>query len=278
MVEVIGVRFKESNKTYNYSPNGEKVRVGDVVIVDSQDVLKECTVSKANHFIDEEKIVKNLKPIIRVATEEDLRTIKENEELSAKAFELCQEQIRKHGLQMYLSNASYSFNRAVIFFYYTAPDRVDFRALVKDLARIFHTRVELRQIGNRDECQMFGGVGICGRQFCCNTFLKDFQTVQIKSAKKQRIAMNAQKLSGPCERLRCCLRYEDSAYDDLIKKTPPVGSKVKTSEGIATVVDNNLISGDLKVLFDNVEGATPAHFNRDDVEVLSKRKNDKENG
>lgn len=265
MTEVIGVRFKESNKTYNYASNGYTVKPGDIVIVDSQDVIKDCTVAKANFFVDDDAVIKPLKPIIRVATEADLETIEENEALSKKAFEICKTLIAKHELEMTLSNATYSFNRALVFFYYTAPSRVDFRALVKDLAHELHTRVELRQVGQRDECQMFGGIGICGRQFCCNSFLKDFQSVLIKSAKKQRLPINSQKMSGPCERLRCCLRFEEEAYDDLIKCTPAIGSKVKTPAGIGTVIDSNLISGDLKISFDNGEECEIAHFNRDEV-------------
>jgi cell fate regulator YaaT (PSP1 superfamily) len=277
MVEVIGIRFKESSKTYYYNPSGETVRRGDIVMVESNDILKPCIVTKPNFFIDELDVVGSLKSIIRVATEDDLQTIKENNDLSARAYELCRQEIQKHGLKMYLSNATYSFDRKTIYFYYTAPERVDFRELVKDLARIFHTRVELRQIGNRDECQMFGGGGVCGRQFCCNTFLREFRQLQIKSAKKQRIAMTASKLTGPCERLRCCLKFEDETYDELIKETPPIDSLVKTAEGIATVIDNNLISGNIKIHHTEIEGSTPMWVHKDEVERYRKpttKKND----
>ena len=268
MVEVIGVKFNESNRTYNYAANGFTVKQGDIVLVDSRDVIKEATVSKSNFFIDDSTLTTPLKPIIRIATPEDMLIIKENAELSKNSFRVCKKLIEKHNLDMCLTRSSYSFDRSIAYFYYTAPTRVDFRELVKDLARELHNRVELRQIGEREACQMFGGIGLCGRAFCCHTFLNELSTISIKNAKKQKVTINKDKSCGPCGKLLCCYAFEADTYDELIAKTPAVGSTVKTKDGIATVVGSNLISGDLKLSFEEGGSIEIRHYDRDEVTLV----------
>ena len=254
MAEVIGVRFKEVGKIYYFDPLDNKLSVGDMVIVETARGLECGEVAMENKEISDDKLEHELKPLIRIATEEDLRKQAENKLKEKEAARICEQKIANHKLEMKLVNVEYTFDNSKIIFYFTADGRVDFRALVKDLASVFRTRIELRQIGVRDEAKMLGGLGVCGRPFCCSGFLGEFQPVSIKMAKEQGLSLSPVKISGTCGRLMCCLKYEQAAYTDLLKRTPKVGAIVNTPDGKGLVVENNLIAGTLKVKLDN----TPA--------------------
>lgn len=233
----------------------------------------ECgEVTMGNSVVDDSEIVKPLKSVIRAATKADLERVKENAEKEKKAFSVCEEKILKHKLDMKLVNVEYTFDGGKILFYFTADGRVDFRELVKDLASVFRTRIELRQIGVRDEAKMLGGFGICGRPFCCKTFLGDFQPVSIKMAKEQGLSLNPVKISGTCGRLMCCLKYEQDAYEHLLRHTPKVGALVETREGRGTVIENNLITGILKIRLDRRPDAAPLVVDRHEVKLLKDAK------
>ncbi len=252
MAEVIGVRFKEVGKVYYFDPLDNKLNTGDMVIVETARGLECGEVATPNKIIPDEKIKQPLKPLIRIATEKDLNHLAENKIREKDAYKICEQKIANHKLEMKLVNVEYTFDNSKIIFYFTADGRVDFRALVKDLASVFRTRIELRQIGVRDEAKMLGGLGICGRPFCCNRFMGEFQPVSIKMAKEQGLSLSPVKISGTCGRLMCCLKYEQEAYTDLLKHTPKIGAIVKTPEGKGLVVENNLIARTLKVKLDNV--------------------------
>ena len=252
MAEVIGVRFKEVGKVYYFDPLDNKLNTGDMVIVETARGLECGEVATPNKIIPDEKIKQPLKPLIRIATEKDLNHLAENKSREKDAYKICEQKIANHKLEMKLVNVEYTFDNSKIIFYFTADGRVDFRALVKDLASVFRTRIELRQIGVRDEAKMLGGLGICGRPFCCNRFMGEFQPVSIKMAKEQGLSLSPVKISGTCGRLMCCLKYEQEAYTDLLKHTPKIGAIVKTPEGKGLVVENNLIARTLKVKLDNV--------------------------
>lgn len=272
MAEIVGVRFKEVGKVYYFDPDGKQADKGDYVIVETARGVECGQVAMGNKEVDDEQIVRPLKVIIRLATEDDLQTVRDNKKKEAEAFEICEEKIARHKLDMKLVNVEYTFDGSKILFYFTADGRIDFRELVKDLAGIFRTRIELRQIGVRDESKMLGGLGICGRQFCCSLFLGDFQPVSIKMAKEQGLSLNPVKISGSCGRLMCCLKYEQPAYDYLLKITPKQGATVVTPEGAGTVVDANLLTGVLKIRLDsNAEGA-PRIFKRDEVRLVKDKK------
>lgn len=247
MVEIIGVRFKSGGKQYYFDPAGLEVQPGQGVIVETSRGLEYGECAQGNTQVEEETVVQPLRPLVRIATEEDEKTVEKNREKEAKAFQICQEKIAAHGLEMKLVEAEYSFEGNKVLFFFTAEGRVDFRALVKDLASTIHARIELRQIGVRDEAKMLGGLGICGRPFCCSTFLGEFQPVSIKMAKEQGLSLNPTKISGTCGRLMCCLKYEQAAYDDLLRTTPKAGTPVRTKDGRGTVVEVNLLTGMLKV-------------------------------
>ncbi len=268
MAEIIGVRFKNIGKVYYFDPSGLKSKPGESVIVETARGVECGEVAIANKEVDDSQIVPPLKKIIRKATEDDFENIKQNKEKEKEAFKICEEKIAKHGLEMKLVSAEYTFDRNKILFYFTADGRVDFRELVKDLASVFRTRIELRQIGVRDESKMLGGLGACGRPFCCATFLGDFHPVSIKMAKEQGLSLNPTKISGNCGRLMCCLKYEQDAYEDLLKHTPKNGAVVKTGEGKGVVVDVNLLTGMLKVRLDSNPDAAPKAFHRDSVKVI----------
>ena len=269
MAEVIGVRFKEVGKVYYFDPLDNELSVGDMVIVETARGLECGEVAASNKEVDDEKIKQPLKPLIRIATEKDLNHLAENKLREKEAYKICEQKIAAHKLEMKLVNVEYTFDNSKIIFYFTADGRVDFRALVKDLASVFRTRIELRQIGVRDEAKMVGGLGICGRPFCCNRFMGEFQPVSIKMAKEQGLSLSPVKISGTCGRLMCCLKYEQEAYTDLLKHTPKVGAIVKTPEGRGLVVENNLISGTLKVKLDSApEGVAPAAFKVREVKLL----------
>ena len=268
MAEVIGVRFKEVGKIYYFDPDGQELKKGDRVIVETVRGVECGEVALENREISDEEIVKPLKKLIRKADEKDLRTLVENKKKEKNAFGICQKKIAEHKLDMKLVDVEYTFDGGKVLFYFTADGRVDFRELVKDLAGVFRTRIELRQIGVRDESKMIGGLGICGRPFCCRSFLGDFQPVSIKMAKEQGLSLNPTKISGTCGRLMCCLKYEQNAYEYLLKITPKPGAIVETAEGAGTVVDFSLLTGTLKVKLHNNPDAMPKMFSRRDVKLV----------
>ena len=269
MAEVIGVRFKEAGKVYYFDPDNNKLNVGDMVIVETSRGVECGQVAFSNREADDEEIVHPLKKLIRTATEEDVQHLEENRKKEKEAFSVCEEKIAQHKLEMKLIDVEYTFDNSKVLFYFTADGRIDFRALVKDLAAVFRTRIELRQIGVRDESKMLGGLGICGRPFCCNTFLGEFQPVSIKMAKEQGLSLSPSKISGTCGRLMCCLKYEQEAYTDLLKKTPKIGAIVETANGKGLVVESNLLTGTLKVKLDNTpEAAPPPTFKVKDVKLI----------
>ena len=268
MIETVGIRFKDGGKIYDFDADGKQFEKGDYAIVETVRGMECGLVAKANHKTNEDDITKPLKKVIRAATEEDVKTLGENKEKEKEAFKICEGKIEAHGLEMNLVDVEYTFDRSKLLFYFTADGRVDFRELVKDLASAFRTRIELRQIGVRDESRMVGGFGICGRPFCCNTFLNDFQPVSIKMAKEQGLSLNPTKISGTCGRLMCCLKYEQETYEHLLRVTPKVGAIVDTRDGKGKVVENNLITGMLKVSLDRRPDAAPVVVNRRDVKLL----------
>lgn len=268
MAEVIGVRFKEVGKVYYFDPNGIQMKKGDMAIVETARGVECGEVAMENREIDDKNIVHPLKKMIRKATQGDLKKVEENRKKEKHAFEICEKKILDHKLEMKLVDVEYTFDNNKILFYFTADGRVDFRELVKDLASVFRTRIELRQIGVRDEAKMMGGLGICGRPFCCTSFLGEFQPVSIKMAKEQGLSLNPVKISGTCGRLMCCLKYEQAAYSDLLRTTPKNGAVVNTPEGRGIVVDVNLITGTLKVKMDRAPEAAPMTFQAKQVKVI----------
>ena len=276
MTEVIGVRFKKVGKIYYFDPNGEKLFLGEQVIVETARGIECGEIAIPNRMVEDDEVVQPLKQVIRIATAEDKRRIAENAEKEKKAFKLCREKIEKHKLDMKLVDVEYTFDNNKILFYFTAEGRVDFRELVKDLASVFKTRIELRQIGVRDEAKMLGGLGICGRPFCCASFLGEFQPVSIKMAKEQGLSLNPTKISGTCGRLMCCLKYEQEAYEDLLRITPRVGSYVSTTEGKGTVVEVSLLTGLLKVRLDKASDGAPMIFDRKAVKLLKEGRHPRE--
>ena len=250
MTKVIGVRFKANGKSYYFSPGDLELQQGDHVIVETARGTECGEVAKGPHDVPDSSIVKPLKTVTRMADAVDVRHMQQNRADEKRAFSVCEERIAKHKLDMKLVDVEYTLDRNKILFYFTADGRIDFRDLVKDLAGVFRTRIELRQIGVRDESKMLGGLGICGQPFCCSRFLRDFQPVSIKMAKEQGLSLNPAKISGSCGRLMCCLAYEQPAYEYLNRITPGVGSIVKTPEGVGAVVETNVISGTLRVRMD----------------------------
>lgn len=247
MAEIIGVRFKDGGKQYYFDPQGISVSPGQGVILDTSRGTEYGECVRGNTVIPDENLVAPLRPVLRLATAEDKQTVKKNRERETRAFRVCQQKIEEHGLDMKLVEVEYNFEGNKVLFFFTSEGRVDFRALVKDLAAIFHTRIELRQIGVRDEAKMLGGLGICGKPFCCSTFLEEFQPVSIKMAKTQNLSLNPTKISGTCGRLMCCLKYEQEAYEDAVKRCPRQESFVETPDGVGTVTGVNLLREQVKV-------------------------------
>ena len=272
MAEIISVRFKDVGKNYYFDPQGKKYNVKDKVIVETSRGVECGTVSIANREIPDEDLTSPLKPVLRLATPDDIKIVEENKEKEHSAFQTCEKKIAEHGLKMKLVDVEYTFDRNKILFYFTADGRVDFRELVKDLAGIIRTRIELRQIGVRDESKKVGGLGICGRPFCCNTFLGDFQPVSIKMAKEQSLSLSPVKISGTCGRLMCCLKYEQEAYEHLLRVTPKNGAIVDTPDGKGTVIDFNLLTGMLTVSLEKRPEAAPIIINRHQVKVIKDTK------
>lgn len=247
MYKVVGVRFKKAGKLYYFDPLDLPVAIGDYVIVETARGVEYGKIASRSDQIDEEDVVLPLKKIIRIADENDRERVKENQQEAGQAFDICTKKITEHRLDMRLVDVEYTFDRNKIVFYFTAEGRVDFRNLVKDLASIFRTRIELRQIGVRDEAKMLGGIGPCGRMLCCSTFLGDFEPVSIKMAKDQNLSLNPSKISGLCGRLMCCLKYENDEYEEAKAQMPDVGTKVNTPDGIGKVVGLNLLERVLQV-------------------------------
>ncbi len=268
MTNIIGVRFKNMGKIYYFDAAGYTLEKGQYVVVETSRGLECGEVAMANRDMADEELVQPLRPVVRPATEDDVKRAKENAEREEKAMETCAQRIAAHGLDMKLISAECAFDGSKILFYFTAEGRVDFRSLVKDLAGIFRTRIELRQIGVRDEAKMLGGLGICGRPLCCSQFLSDFHPVSIKMAKEQGLSLNPTKISGTCGRLMCCLKYEQEAYSSLLKITPRQGALVNTDEGRGTVVDVNLLTGALKVRLEKSPDSPPVAMHRDAVKVI----------
>lgn len=273
MVEVVGIRFKENGKTYYFEPNGNKASLNDYAVVETSRGLEFGKVAGENKLVPESDLVPPLRPVVRIATEDDIKRHEQNKKKENEAFKTCQEKISAHKLEMKLVEAEYTFDASKLTFYFTADGRIDFRELVKDLASTFKTRIELRQIGIRDETKFMGGLGICGRPFCCSTFLPDFCQVSIKMAKEQSLSLNSSKISGACGRLMCCLRFEHESYVQEIKMTPPVGSFVKAPEGNGEIVEIAPIAGTVKVKI----GEAVRTYKREDVTVISSpKKNNRE--
>ena len=274
-IEIIGVRFKSTGKTYYFAPEGVTAHRGDHAIVETSRGPEYGEVTIPNRLVPVADTVQPLRPVIRVATEADVAHNKENEKKELDAFRICNEKIAEHKLEMKLVDAQYTFDNTKLLFYFTSAGRVDFRELVKDLASVFRTRIELRQIGIRDEAKLIGGLGICGRPICCSGFLTDFGQVSIKMAKEQNLSLNSTKISGNCGRLMCCLRYEHKTYEEEIRLTPPVDSVVKTPDGIGTVTETAPLLGMIKVRLNDADGL-PKPYHRDSVKVLERRGGKKE--
>ena len=268
MAEVVGVRFKEVGKIYYFDPDLKKLKKGDRVIVETARGIECGEVALENRDISEDEIIHPLKPIIRLACEDDIKIAEQNRKKEAEAFSVCEKKIEELGLDMKLVGVQCTFDGSKMLFYFTADGRVDFRELVKNLAYVYRTRIEMRQIGVRDESKMLGGFGICGRPFCCSQFLGDFHPVSIKMAKEQGLSLNPGKISGTCGRLMCCLKYEQDSYEHLLRVTPKVGAIVKTPEGNGTVIENNLLTGMLKVTLERRPEAAPATYHRHDVKLI----------
>lgn len=241
MIEVIGVRFKEAGKIYYFDPNDLDITMDDYVIVETVRGIEFGHVVIVNKQVDEDDVVLPLKKVERIANDEDIANVRENEQLAKKAMEVCVDKIKFHQLDMNLVDVEYTFDRSKVVFYFTAEGRIDFRDLVKDLASQFKTRIELRQIGVRDEAKLLGGIGPCGRMLCCSTFLGDFEPVSIKMAKDQSLSLNPAKISGLCGRLMCCLKYENDHYEDTKKQLPDMGKEISTTYGEGKVVGLNLL-------------------------------------
>ncbi|EMS73581.1 PSP1 domain-containing protein [Ruminiclostridium cellobioparum] len=250
MVKVVGVRFKTAGKIYYFDPGELIIDLNRNVIVETARGIEFGLVVVPNREVEESEIVAPLKKVIRIATDEDIAHAAENDKKEKEAYDICLQKINDHKLDMKLIDVEYTFDNNKVLFYFTADGRVDFRELVKDLAAVFKTRIELRQIGVRDESKMMGGIGICGRVLCCNSFLGEFQPVSIKMAKEQSLSLNPTKISGTCGRLMCCLKYEQEAYEDLLDRVPKVGAIVETPEGQGTVVEVNLLKEILKIKLD----------------------------
>ncbi|MEA4894862.1 MAG: stage 0 sporulation family protein [Oscillospiraceae bacterium] len=251
MVKVVSVKFNPHGKAYYFDPDGIEVNSGDTLIVETSKGLDIGDCAYGEHYVTDESIIPPLRPVIRIATEDDLKIDKANKEREKEAFAICKEKIAAHKLDMKLVDVECGFEGNKILFFFTADGRVDFRDLVKDLAAVFRTRIELRQIGVRDETKMLGGLGICGRPYCCNQFLNDFQPVSTKMAKTQSMSLNPTKISGSCGRLMCCLRYEQDAYEDLVKKIPKTGAFVQTADGYGVVLATNVLRQKVKVCLDS---------------------------
>lgn len=275
MVKVIGVRFRTAGKIYFFSPGKFQVEQGSHVIVETARGVEYGWVASGPMDVKDEEVVQPLKSVIRIATEQDRRTVEKNKEKEKEAFRICQEKIQKHGLDMKLIDAEYTFDNNKVLFYFTADGRIDFRELVKDLAAVFRTRIELRQIGVRDETKILGGVGICGRGLCCHTYLSEFAPVSIKMAKEQNLSLNPTKISGLCGRLMCCLKNEQETYEYLNSRLPNIGDTVTTPEGLKGVVQSvNVLRQLVKVVVEIEDEKEAREYKVKELKFHSRRKKD----
>lgn len=274
MIEVVGIRFKKAGKMYYFDPAGFQLEKEDFAIVETARGVEYGQVVKENSMVSEENIVPPLKKVLRKATKEDARTVENNEKKELEAFQICLSSIVRMGLDMKLVDVEMTFDRNKLIFYFTSDGRVDFRELVKELAASFRTRIELRQIGVRDEAKMLNGIGICGRTLCCATFLGDFQPVSIKMAKEQSLSLNPTKISGICGRLMCCLKYEEEVYEELNRKLPHVGDIISTTEGTGEILSTNVLMQQVKAVVRKKENDPPtiAFFHVDEITVLKSKK------
>lgn len=273
MVNVIGVRFKKAGKIYYFDPDGMQIAAGQAVIVETARGIEYGTAMIANREVPDTEIVQPLKKVIKIATEEDNKQAKINKQKEIEAFDICAQKIKNHDLDMKLVDVELTFDHNKIIFYFTSDGRVDFRELVKELASIFRTRIELRQIGVRDEAKMLNGIGICGRTLCCSTFLGDFQPVSIKMAKEQNLSLNPAKISGICGRLMCCLKYEEDTYEELNKNLPNIGDLVRTPDGNGDVLSVNVLRQLVKVSVKKKENNDLLlnYYAVDEIKILAKR-------
>lgn len=276
-VEVIGIRFRSAGKMYYFDPHGIKAKKGDSAIVETTRGPEFGDVCLGNSMVNADDTVAPLRPVLRIATPADIARNAENREKEKEALKVCQQKVREHGLEMKLIDVQYAFDGSKILFYFSADGRIDFRDLVRDLASVFRTRIELRQIGIRDEAKLLGGIGACGRSLCCATFLPDFAQVSIKMAKDQSLSLNSAKISGVCGRLMCCLRYEEDVYLEEIRKTPSNDTAVRTPDGVGTVIGSSPLAGTVRVILKDQPDTPPKQYHRDDVTVLSKERKSAQN-
>ncbi|HLR21505.1 MAG TPA: stage 0 sporulation family protein [Tissierellaceae bacterium] len=272
MVNIVGVRFKKAGKVYYFDPDGLDIDLYDFVIVETARGVEFGHVVIGPKEIKEEEIVSPLKSVLRIAEDEDFKIHRENKIKAKEAMEICEERVKKHKLHMNIIDAEYTFNNCKVIFYFTADGRVDFRELVRDLASIFRTRIELRQIGVRDEAKMLGGIGPCGQICCCHKFLGEFEPVSIKMAKEQDLSLNPTKISGLCGRLMCCLKYEQDTYEETLDKMPEIGDIAKTPKGVGRIVQTNTLLEEVKVrvrLEDDMEDIFKFHI--DQIELINKK-------
>jgi len=272
MKKIVGVKFKAGGKIYYFDPVDIQISEEDSVIVETTRGIEFAKVAMIKE-INEEEFDKQLKPVIRVATEEDERLYQQNKDREKEAFKICDEKIKKHGLEMNLVEAEYTFDGSKLLFYFTAESRIDFRELVKELATVFRTRIELRQIGVRDEAKMLGSVGVCGRNICCSQFLNEFVPVSIKMAKEQGLSLNPTKISGSCGRLMCCLKYEHDGYEYLLKTIPRTGSVVKTPSGTGKVENVNILKQKVYVRIENGNEHSLQEFDSSEVKIVKNAHN-----
>lgn len=278
MTKVVGVRFRNTGKMYYFAPNGLEIRKGTPILVETARGLEYCEAVSDVREVEDAEVVAPLREVVRIATEEDQKTFENNKAKEKEAFRVCQEKIRNHGLDMKLIDVEYTFDGNKVLFYFTSENRIDFRDLVKELASVFHTRIELRQIGVRDEAKTVGGLGICGRVLCCASAFGDFQPVSIKMAKEQGLSLSPTKISGTCGRLMCCLKYEQEAYEDAIKRVPPVGAVVNTPEGKGVVMTCDLLHETVKVQLEREEDdGELLSFRAEEVQLLKKRRGGNQN-
>ncbi len=268
MKRIIGVRFKRLGKIYFFDPKWLEVKKGESVVVETSQGEEIAEVVVPNRMIEDEKIVAPLKKVLRLASQRDLKHAEECRKKEKEAFEVCNKKIKEHNLEMTLTDVEYKFDNSKILFYFTADGRVDFRELVKDLASIYKTRIELRQIGVRDEVKRIGGNGVCGRELCCCSFLSDFETVSIKMAKEQNISLNPSKISGNCGRLMCCLKYEQEVYEEKLKRLPNVGAIVKTPDGKGEVDSIEILKEIVRVKFKDGEILTYKKYDAKDITII----------
>ncbi len=268
MKNIVGVRFKKPGKIYFFDPNNFTIEKGSFVIVETVNGYEYGEVVIANRQLPEEKIVNPLKKVIRIATNKDIKQYNENKAKEKEALKICQEKIKKHNLDMNLIDVEYKFDNSKILFYFTADGRIDFRELVKDLAAIFKTRIELRQIGVRDEIKRLGGNGMCGRELCCCSFLGNFETVSIKMAKEQNISLNPSKISGNCGRLMCCLKYEQDVYEEKLKRLPKIGAIVKTEDGVGEVCGVETLKERIKVRLTDADDIFYKRYDVKDIKII----------